>query len=328
MKYLLGIDIGGTKADYLLCDAEGQYLDYHQGHSPKDRDYNKLIAGMEQQLIPLLERNNISIDEISAACIGVSAVVSPAHLSKVSLMIKESLSPAAIKLTTDTAIATQAYWLDGAVYSFAGTGAIVMGLGRDNKWVTVGALGLRSGDEASGNSIYRKAISLLYDYHYRCGQDSKAFPELESLLNLDPSDIHQSLNTALKSAETKSTDIIKIMDKAAQEGDNLAQSLFTQAGESAAKSAAGCIHRLAIQQNTVQIILIGSIWNKIKYKGMRQAFQQTTEHLSNKQCRLLQPKAPPVVGSIFLAKELTTKKRPNPLFRQKVIDSTAFALKD
>ena len=329
--YLLGIDLGNTKTEYLLCSAEGEFKDIYNVRSPGRDSFETAIKGIKKQLAVLLDRNNIGLNGISAVGIGLSIPHSQEERVEIKDIVKRILGVEHIDISTDTGHGTYAYRLGKGVgiYSFASTGDITMGLTFDSKWVIVGGLRLFAGDEASGSFLYRKSLSLLYDYHYRCGEFSTAFPELTSLVGIDESDVHRSLkNIPGNTLKAKSAEIIKVMDWAALAGDDVAMRLFDDAGESAAKAAAGCIVKMGFPQadassKPLPIVLIGSIWNKIIYDGMRDNFLRKTETLSGRGCSLVLPEAPPVTGGVMKAKEALDGKRVTEDFRTRVLDSAA-----
>jgi len=330
-KYLLGVDLGNTKTEYLLCTADGDFVDIHNTGSPAYDGFEDLVGKMKEQLDVLLSRNGIDAKDIEAAGFGLAIPYSPAQKTEIEGFIGSILGIENLHVSTDTGHATYAYWMGKGVgiYSFASTGDITMGMTMDNKWATVGGLRLSTGDEASGTFIHRRAVVLLYDHYYRCGKGSIVFPELISLLGLDADDLHRSLKVAIGNSLAKSAvGITKLMDDGAAAGDELAMSLFDGAGENAGRSAAGCIRSIGYDkwgtaERPVDIVLVGSIWNKIAYDGMRSAFFRTVQGLTGKECRIIMPEAPPVVGGVLRAKEASGSGRVAEQFRAKVLDDTA-----
>ena len=329
-KYLLGIDLGNTKTEYLLCTTGGDFVDIYNVRSPGRDNYEKLMNGMRQQLSVLLERNGVRVDEIAAAGVGLAIPYKPEEKKDIAAMAERTLGIASIDISTDTGHGTYAYWLGKGVgiYSFASTGDITMGLTNENKWTSVGALRLFVGDEASGAYLYKKSVSLLYDFYYRCGEDSAAFPELIALLGLNVDDLHRSLKAIIgKTLSANAAGIIKIMDDNALAGDKVAMSLLDEAGECSGRSAAGCIRNMTFKEGAkagpVPIVLVGSIWNKLIYDGMRDAFLRTVQALSGRSCTLRLPEAPPVVGGILRAKEKADGKGVTEDYRQIVLEATA-----
>jgi len=329
-KYLLGIDLGNTKTEYLLCAPDGEAIDIYKAGSPGRESFAKLFDGMMQQLSVLLERNGIRTADVGAAGIGLSITYRAKEKKEITEMAKRIFGIGGIDISTDTGHGTYADWLGkgAGIYSFASTGDIAMGLTNENKWISIGGMRLAIGNEASGTYLYRKSVSLLYDYYCCCGKDSTAFPELIALLGLDASDLHRSLKVAIAGPlKKRSAEIIRIMDDSALAGDEVAMSLFNEAGKCAGRSSAGCIRSMTFREDAkdgpVPIVLVGSIWNKVVYDGMRQSYLRTVQELTGRAClpRLLE--APPAVGGALRAKEKADGKTVTEGCRKKALDSAA-----
>jgi len=330
-QYLLGIDLGNTKAEYLLCTAEGDFVGIYNVRSPGRESYEALLNGIKQQMSVLLERKGVKTDEIAAVGIGLAIPYKAEDKKGILSLAEQILGIGGVDVSTDTGHGTYAYWLGKGVgvYSFASTGDIAMGLTAENKWVSVGGLRLAIGGEASGTYLHRKAVSLMYDRYYRCGEDSIAFPELLTLLDLDVNDLHRSLKAMVgKPLSAKAAEIIKTMDECALAGDGVAMSLFDDAGECAGRSVAGCVRKMKFtpgrtEDRPIPIVLVGSIWNKPVYDGMRNTFHRTVQTLTGKECVLRLPEAPPVVGGVLRAKEKADGKSITEDYRRKVLETTA-----
>jgi len=111
-------------------------------------------------------------------------------------------------------------------------------------------------------------------------------------------------------------------------GDEVAMSLFDEAGECAAQSAAGCIRRMTFREDVpdgspVPIVLIGSIWNRVVYDGMRDSYLRAVQELTGRACLVKLLEAPPAVGGMLRAKEKADGKVVTEECRQKALDSAA-----
>jgi len=330
-KYLLGIDVGNSKTEHLLCTTEGEFVGIYHVPSPSKSDYNKMIPCLKEQIKVLLERCNINVESISAAGFGIAQTYTPSQTSEIEELIKNIFGVEKIHFSTDTGHGTYAKWMGRGkgIYSFASTGDITMGCTTDNKWMIVGGMVVNPSGDASGAFLYKKAADLLNDYYYRCGKDSIVFPELISLLGLDETNLRKSLKEVKGSSLKKmSKDIISLMDDGALAGDEVAVQLFREAGISSGMSSAGCIKNMTFskeitEKNPVQIVLIGSIWNKIINDNMRDAYKKTVQELAGMPCKISILEAPPVVGGVLKAKEALDGKRVTEDYRTKVLESTA-----
>ena len=324
-KYLVGIDLGNTKTDYLITTIEGEFVDILNVQSPGRNNYEILIKGIDEQLTPLLKQNDVSKSEIAALGVGLSIPYTYEGKMEIAELIGKIIGIDVIDISTDTGHGTYAYWIGRGqgIYSFASTGDITMGLSSDNKWVTIGGLKISTGEEFGGDIIQRKMLSLLYDYYYRCGKNSIVFPELISLLDLDTNDMHKSIKASYTKVRAQGTKAIMLLDDAAQVGDEVAVQLMRESGIIAGKSAAGCIRNMKFKEgmtenDTIPIVMIGSLWNKLIFDGMRKAFYSYVIEYSGRQCKFEIPEALPVVGSVLKAKEAIEGARISDAFRRQV----------
>jgi len=330
-KYLLGIDQGNSKTEILLCTEDGDFVDMCNVQASKHANHESLLRWLSDVLQVFLERNDVKIKDISAIGIGITLAYKPQDKNRIEKLAQDIFGIEKVNVSTDTGHGTYAYWIEKGmgIYSFLGTGDIAVGLTKENKWLSVGGLKLPVGDEAGGDFLYKKAIAQLYNYHYRCGKNSVTFREMISMLGLDENDLNRSMKESLSTFKSKNADILKLLNEGALVGDRVAVGLFSAAGVSAGKSAAGCINKIGFEElggadNPVSIVLIGSIWNKFVYDGMRNTFLKTVEKLTDKAIKLIIPEAPPVVGAVLKAKESVDDERVTEEFRQKVQEDTAY----
>ena len=70
-KYFLGVDGGNSKTDYLLCTADGEFVDVFRtgtcSHERFDDGYDGMEKNMREHLAILFKRNNISVEDIASA---------------------------------------------------------------------------------------------------------------------------------------------------------------------------------------------------------------------------------------------------------------------
>ena len=309
-KYLLGVDGGNTKTDYLLHTTEGQYVDLLRtgtcSHENFPDGYDGMERTMRAQLNVILSRNKISVDDIAAACFGLAGADFPHQIEELKMRVK-AIGFTRFELANDGILGIKAACADGVgICAVNGTGTVVMGINERGEILQIGGLGPLTGDNAGGFYIRDKIISVLYDFHFRCGEDSAMFPEVLALLGIKPNGL-ANLISNYELLHKYMADIIKVGANAATNGDLTAQKIFDDVGESIGKSVAGCIRGLSFDcgtpENPLEIVQVGSIWHKVPYPGMNAVFLQTAQEFSGKHCRILKPNAPPAEGGIAWAGE-------------------------
>jgi N-acetylglucosamine kinase-like BadF-type ATPase len=128
------------------------------------------------------------------------------------------------------------------------------------------------------------------------------FPQLMEILETDPDRLADTISD-YHSLWGKTKAIMILAGQHAGEGDKVAQSVFDEMGVSMGESAAGCIRLLHFDQ-VVDVVLVGSIWHKIPYGGMKNIFKNTVEVLTNKKLNMMPLNAPPAVGGVLWANEM------------------------
>jgi len=319
VKYILGVDGGNTKTDYLLCTPEGDFVDVLRtgtcSHETFSNGYDGMQQAMQTQLNQLFERNNITAANIAAAGLGLAGADLPEQITELEKRV-HNLGLSTFGVANDGILGIKGASHTGVgLCAVNGTGTVIIGADEKGEILQVGGVGPLSGDFAGGSYIRSQIIAALYDFYYRCGENSVMFTQLIALFDTKPADLLTLISDYNLLAKS-TIEIIKIADDSARDGDKVAKNIFDTVGFEVGKSAAGCIKNLSFTQvgnhanpdNPLEIILVGSIWHKIIYSGMIATFLETVQKLSGKYCKAVTLKNPPAVGGVLWAKELLLKQ--------------------
>jgi len=326
-KYLLGVDGGNSKTDYLLCTMDGDFVDVFRSDTCSHEHFDTSYDGMEQvmrnQLNQLLTRNNINIEDIEAAGFGLAGADLPGQIEELTKRVKK-IGFGRFAVANDGVLGIKGACESGAgVCAVNGAGTVVLGMDELRNVQQVGGIGPMSGDNAGGYFIAREIITAWYAYYYRCGEHSVMCEKLNELFGEKSSDIAEIIND-YELVTSKQQAIIKIGDEAAEENDKIAKAIFDGVGQTIGNGVAGCIKLLSFadrgtEENPLDIVMVGSIWHKVNYKGMRDTFEKTVLEKSGKICRYTSLKAPPAVGGVLWAKEIMNGSV-TPAFRKNLLD--------
>jgi N-acetylglucosamine kinase-like BadF-type ATPase len=311
-KYILGVDGGNSKTDYLLCTADGAFVDVYRtktcSHEQFKNGYDGMEHAMGEQLAELFKRNGIGVGDIAAAGMGLAGADLPSQIAHLKQRVSK-LGFSLFEVANDGILGVKGACEGGVgVCAVNGSGTVILGIDGAGTALQVGGIGPMSGDEAGGYYIARQIIAAWYAYLYRCGDFSVMYDGLAKLFGGRSDDLPGIISDyGLLSENQKS--IINIGDEAAQSGDKTAMEIFDNVGAAVGRGAAGCIKRLAFDdrgsaQKPLDVVMVGSIWHKVNYKGMRQSFERTVYEKSGKVCRYISLEAPPAVGGVLWAKEL------------------------
>jgi len=306
-KYFLGVDGGNSKTDYLLCTIDGAFVDVFRtdtcSHERFDNGYDGMEKAMRAQLAVLFERNSINVEDIASTGFGLAGADLPVQYTELRKKV-ESMGFKQYGLANDGILGIKGATDSGVgLCAVNGTGTVILGIDEKGGILQVGGVGEMSNDFAGGGYICRQIIVRLYAFHYRCGADSAMFAPIMDLLGVKQEDLLEVTGDGTL-VRKHMAEIIQIGAKAAQAGDPLAMEIFDNIGKNIGQGAAGCIKHLSFDDETIDIVLVGSIWHKIPYGGMTKVFVETAQALSGKKIRPVKLEAPSAVGGVLWAKEI------------------------
>ena len=330
-KYIVGIDFGGTKTDFLLTTTDGDFIDFYNvvtNRKLKKTAQAQTLSELGQQMKLLLNRNGLNSRDIQAVGIGYSMMPrSVEDKKKLNIAMQKILGIKNIDFTGDAETGTLVSMSDNfGISVYSGTGCLVVGKGPKKEMILAGGLEDLTGDKASGIYIWRQAMAMMYSHYCLSGKDSLMFPELLELLKYSPKRLRYHYGKDMYNLDSKSEAIIGIVDMAAQAGDELAMGLLDGAGVNLGQSVAYCINHMSLEgrgteEMPIDISVIGSLWYKLAYDGMRGSLVNTAEELTGKKCRLLMLEEPAAVGCIIVAKKQIGDTA-DIFFRQKISAAT------
>ncbi len=237
MKYIIGIDGGGTKTECVVADLSGKIF-----HSNLGKPSNFLAIGIDaavRNLFNLVESSLFKIEanftEIEILLIGTAG----AGRKKDATLLEdkfieyantEGININSVKIVSDAQIALEgAFSGKPGCIIIAGTGSII--IGKDNKGLIhrSGGFGRLIGDEGSGYSIGKKALSLTakeLDGYYKTTLISKlictkfkvsSLQDLISTVYKKDFDIASVATLVLKAANENNATAIQILNEEADE---------------------------------------------------------------------------------------------------------------
>ncbi len=322
-QYLLGVDGGNTKTDYILFDVNGQFVDGLRSGTCSHEALSDSFAGskrvMGENISTLLKRNNITITDIKGAAFGLAGVDVPTQ--KVSLhQVIEELGFTNFVVENDGFLGIKAASNTGyGVCSINGTGTVTVGIDNFGNHVQVGGVGYISGDEAGGAFLVRRTLQAVYDELYRMGPATTMTKEIFDLFGVTQKDTYLStIVNLLEQRKIDRTTIIKMLFKNANASDQVAMAVLEQAGKCMGQSVAGCIDNLKFNVS-VPVILAGSVWANATATHMFDSFKKTIESNRPEKIEYIVLKVAPACGAIVWALEIATGSVPSDSMRQHIL---------
>ncbi len=259
----LGIDGGGTKTQVVLIDDDKSILgDGFSGAS------NPLRVGVETALKNIFDGIDIACDaaqrsrgDIVSAQIGLAGVRREDLRHLIKNRVYEHFRIRKIEVTTDAEIALYAATEghEGLVI-IAGTGSVCMGRNAKNELASAGGWGPLAGDEGGGAGISRRALQTIAKSSDGRGQPTKLS---DYAVDYFRAGRLEDLSVAIYAPQIDNARIAgfaKFVVQAANEGDEVAIALLTEAGQELGLAATAVIQKLKMQRRKFPIGKVGGIF--------------------------------------------------------------------
>ncbi len=308
MKYLVGIDGGGTKTDCAIADLSGKIIRESSG-----RPSNFLVVGVEEaveNIFALIEENLFALEgdfaDVKQIVIGVAGAGREEDAALLEKGFKdyadqEGIHFKGVKVLSDAHIALEgAFPTSAGCILIAGTGSILFGKDEQGNIHRVGGFGRLIGDEGSGYSIGRKALNAVSKASDGRGEATMISELLDAKMNSGTSKniINKVYNEKLDVAS-----VAKTVIEAAAEGDLIAEDILDEEADELVLHVRSLIDK--IQTNKFSVAFSGSlIDNKNFYSDLVK--RKIKSNLPN--VKVIQPAFPPLGGAILFAKRLADEK--------------------
>ncbi len=170
MKYLMGVDGGGTHSRLLVTDLNGNEI--YQGIGKSTNIESNDLETVKKNFMDLFQefhnRTNYSKEECLSICIGTAGVDTPESLNLITDLTGNLGYQCFIEVMNDSEIALAAETKGKpGIIIISGTGSIGFGVNECGKKWRVGGFGYLVGDEGSGYWVARKGIgAALQDFDH------------------------------------------------------------------------------------------------------------------------------------------------------------------
>ncbi|WMJ24388.1 BadF/BadG/BcrA/BcrD ATPase family protein [Paludicola sp. MB14-C6] len=266
MKYLIGIDAGGTKTTATAYSMDGEALfETVTGFGNVTVDFEKGMANIQQAVDAIVEKFGDSYEFICLGCSGIET----GNKKDQAREYLTSIYGEKIYVTNDALLALYAALegSDGALV-IAGTGSIGY-LKQGDEVKRFGGWGHLINDDGSGYSIVIKAIRYIA-YSFDTNQsDTELRKQIFEQLNI--TELRELIDFTYHSTKGEIAALMPAVVKAANKGDFQAQSILCWAGERLAYLAIGLAHQYHVRK--LKIAVSGSVIRKIDF--VKESFRDT-----------------------------------------------------
>jgi N-acetylglucosamine kinase-like BadF-type ATPase len=304
MKYLIGIDGGGTKTDCAIADLSGKII-YQTVGKPS----NFLIIGVKEtvaNLFAVIEECLFELkgdfSDVKQIVIGVAGAGRKDDAELLEMSFKdyadnEGIHFKGVRVVSDAQVALEGAFPESAgCILIAGTGSILFGKDDKGNIHRVGGFGRLIGDEGSGYRIGRKALNAVSKEIDGRGEKTIITELVNNKIDFGVSD--KLVNKVYKE-KLDIASIAKIVIEAAEIGDGEANTILSDEADELVLHLKSILNKIPTEK--LDVSFTGSlIDNKNFYSELLK--KKIKESLL--QIRIVTPAFSPVSGAILIAKRI------------------------
>ncbi len=304
MKYLIGMDGGGTKTKCILTDFNLNPI-YETGGGAS----NFLVIGTEKVAVTILElikdcidSKNISIDDLQAVVLGTTGGGrrNDAELLEKQIFAyaeQKSLKINKFKVESDARIALEgAFSGKSGSILIAGTGSIMFGKDNKGEIHRVGGFGRYIGDEGSGYRIGRKGLNAVARYMDGRAKSTKIADLLDQEFSISTS---EQLITEVYRNNFNIASVAPLVFESAESGDKIAQRILEDEADELLLHITAMKAKLNV--DLLKVSLIGSILTTPNYFSY--LFNEKVVRRLN-DVKIMEAEYSPEYGAALMAKQL------------------------
>lgn len=321
MRYVLGVDGGNTKTDYMLFGTDGSLVRHIRHGSishealPDSFDGTKRL--LNAHVAEILE-GLVSPKEVTAA-LGLAGHDLPNQAKRLNAIISE-IGFSRFEAANDGILGIKAEASHGyGICSINGTGTVAVGIDPKGTFRQVSGVLPFGGDEGGGGVLASETAKCVYNELFRFGSQTKMTGKLFNLLGITDKQRFQEAYLTQVGMNIRHRQVSDILLESAEEGDREASVILTRAGTEMAKSAAGCANELSFDGCAIDVIMAGSMWVKPKTQIMKNAFKSEFRRLVSGDVNFITLNMPPASGAVLWALELENGEFPHIELKEKVM---------
>lgn len=302
MRYLIGLDGGGTKTKCVVTDHDlnilneciggpSNFLVYGTG------DVSKTLLSIIKECTDQLKINADEIDSILLGTAGAGRRDDAERLENEfsKLAEKNRFQCEKFRVESDARIALEgAFSGSPGSILIAGTGSIMFGKDLDGNIHRVGGFGRILGDEGSGFHIGRLGLSAVAKFYDGRGPRTILKDMIERVFNITDS---SSMITEVYKNKFDVASVAPLVMKAAEQGDEVCVNILNSEIEELIEHVNTM--KVKLNESVLKISLIGgTITTENYYSNL---FKEKVELIEGVQ--LTEPELPPQVGAALMAKQ-------------------------
>lgn len=265
MKYVIGVDGGGTKTEASAYDSTGKVI------ATAIKGFANLLNNEEIALNNIVSSikeitEKLGTEELNGVYLGIAGSEVGENSKIISDTIKKELKIDCVVMN-DAEIALKAM-LKGkdGILTIAGTGSVAFGI-NDNISLRCGGWGNLLGDEGSGYKISINAIKRMIFEEENSIEKSELSKKIMEYLEINS--VEEVTKFVYSSTKDEIADLTPIVARLGEAGDEIAAKILVNEGRELAKTVENVYRKLGF--NKCSIALVGGVIRKAKV--LRNAFE-------------------------------------------------------
>ncbi|AQS07392.1 N-acetylglucosamine kinase [Clostridium beijerinckii] len=266
MKYIIGVDGGGTKTEAVAYDFQGNIIvtsvkGFANLLNNREKALNNIVDSI-REIIDVLKE-----DELVDLYLGIAGSEVGDNAKIIKDTIKNELKTDCV-LMNDAEIALKAMLRgNDGILTIAGTGSIAFGV-KNNSSVRCGGWGNLLGDEGSGYKIAIDAIKRMIF------EEENSLPKSELttriMKRLGAKSIGEVVTFVYSSTKDEIASLAEIVSILGEEGNKIAEEILVNEGVDLAKTVINVYRKLKFE--SCSIALVGGVIRKAKI--LRKSFEK------------------------------------------------------
>lgn len=269
MRYVLGLDGGGTKTECVLMDESRHVVASSRGgpSNPMRVGFGGALAAVCDAARMAILTAKISSDSVLSICAGLAGTGYPESGRKMRLLLEEEFPGKLVRVCTDMELTLGAAGEGAAIVLIAGTGSAAIGRDAQGRTGRVGGHGYLLGDEGSAYHVGQRAVRDSLRHVERTGTDTllgrkilaeigaPTWADLQSRVYAAPDEVFPRLfPTVLQAAEG---------------GDEIAQTLLNDCAAALAELVGDLAEHLQLQSQKFLLARTGGMLGRSTYFDTR-----------------------------------------------------------
>ncbi|OPJ62995.1 N-acetylglucosamine kinase [Clostridium chromiireducens] len=265
MKYIIGVDGGGTKTEATAYDSDGKAI------RTSIKGFANLLNNKEKALENIITAIKEIIDELeNHELCGVYLGISGSEVGNNAAIIRENIKDrlgieSVVMHDSEIALKAMLKGKDG-ILVIAGTGSVAFGV-NNNLTARCGGWGNLLGDEGSGYKIAIDAIKRMIFEEENDLSPSELSREIMNELQI--SSVDEITRFVYSSTKDKIASLAEIVARLGESGNEIAYEILTNEGIELAKTVSNVYKKLGFK--SCSIALVGGVIKKAKV--VRKAFE-------------------------------------------------------